>query len=96
MNPAPFSAKVSKITGERGLDPVRLGDRIPKVFPQLGRTAWTVEIEHCLTAAAYYMNVLRTVIVRIDDHSQRSDPGNSGHYIKNPDRLGLWGHESFP
>jgi hypothetical protein len=89
MNPAPFSAKKSKITGEHRLDPVHLRDRKPKVFPQFGRTVQTVEIEHCLTSAAYYVDVRRAMIVRIDDHSQRSDPGYGRHYIINPDGLGL-------
>jgi hypothetical protein len=90
MNPAPFRAKVSKITGERRLDPIHLRYCKPKVFPQLGRTVRTIEIEHRLTAASYYVDVRRTMIVRIDDHSQRSDPDYGGHYIKNPDCLGLW------
>jgi len=89
MNPAPFRAQSSKLVGERRLDPVRLCDRKSEVFPQFWRTVRTVEAEHRLTAAAYHVNVRRPMIVRIDDHSQRSDPGYSGHYIKNPDRLGL-------
>lgn len=90
MNPAPFSAKVSKISGERRLDPVHLRDRKPKVFPQLGWTVRTVEIEYRLTTAAYDVNVRRAMIIRIDDYPQRSDPGYGGHYSKNPDGLGLW------
>jgi len=73
---------MSQIAGKRCLDPVRLCDRKPKIFPQLGRTVRTIKIEHRLAAAAYHMDVRRTMIVRIDDHSQRTDPGYGGHYIK--------------
>jgi len=88
MNSAPFCTEACQITGERRLDPVHLRERKPKVFPQFGRTVRTIEIEDRLTTATYYVNVRRAMIVRIDDHPQRSDPGYGGHCITNPDSLG--------
>src|SRR5271166_918314 len=89
MNPAPLRAEVLEILTERRADLVQLSNRQPVVLSQRRWTLRTVEVENNFLASAHHMYMRRTVVVRVDDHSQSADSRYSWHSTINLSGLGF-------
>lgn len=53
-----------------------------------------MQIKHCFAAVSDDVHMSWPMVVRIDDYAQPKDSEYGWHYIKNPNRLGLffgWG-----
>jgi hypothetical protein len=60
-------------------DPPCLGSSVPIDLAQLERTAGTVQVEHCLAAAANHMNMGRPMVVRVHDNALSLESQDGRH-----------------
>jgi hypothetical protein len=69
MNFAPSSTKGGQVCRQIVFYPCDILTAEPADLAQAGRAAWAVQDEHSFTACAYYVDMRRAVIVRIDHHT---------------------------
>jgi len=70
MNPPPGSAEFRDVRVKGNCDPSQLTLRKAFALPQTDRPFWAVKIEDCPRATADDVNVLRLVVVEVDDNAQ--------------------------
>jgi hypothetical protein len=70
MNLSPFLAQDRDLAGQLVPDSVRLGSAKSVALPQFRWSSRTMEEEHRFAIRAYYVDVLRSMISRVNSHTQ--------------------------
>jgi hypothetical protein len=73
MDLPPFPAQDSNLAGQLVLDPGDLGPAESVILPQFRWSSRTIEDEYRFAVRSYYVDVLRPMISRVNDHPQSSE-----------------------